>query len=100
MRIIRVMHPALSVVIATSLGWSAPDVRDLQAADLLVETFAAAVETAPAPSDAAPGTPDLLFARPLPPPEIVVPVPAPPALRDVRAEITYDWRLPVFRTKP
>ncbi len=96
------MHPALSVVIATSLGWSAADLSAAAPADLLVEALATEIRVrlgnppaTPAPCAApVPGLPAASA------PVLDAPAAAPVFTTDRRDDVRYDWRLPVFRTKP
>lgn len=96
------MHPALTVVLASSLGWSGADLPRIVPADLLVEALAVELSArlgAPAAAAAEAPAPDLDLWYPRP----SIPHgarPAPEFLRDLRGDVVYDWRLPVFRTKP
>lgn len=95
------MHSALTMVLASSLGWTAADLPRVLPADLLVEAIAVELSArlgVPAAGSVAPAPDlDLWYPRPA---IAAGPRPAPEALRDLRGDLRYDWRLPVFRTKP
>lgn len=83
------MHPAMTVLLAATVGWSAPDERFVAVMTAHVAEVAdldAADSAEPAPTVA---TVTYYYER-----IAGVPVPETPVL------ITYDPTLPIFRTKP
>ena len=95
------MASALTILIASSVGWSAPEARP---APLELELIVVTVETAvlerselPTATCASATTLTSGPSRPASPRNL--PAMA-PAMNDVRAAIVYDCSLPYFRTKP
>ena len=96
------MTHALSILIASSVGWTAPEARPARMEiDLLVAVVetsladaaeARSTEAAPTAAGAVPG------ATKHPSPKLIPS--AAPAAADPRAIVTYDLALPWVRTKP
>jgi hypothetical protein len=90
------MTHALTILIASSVGWATPEARPTRTE---IDLIVASVETTVV-YDAAPAM-DVVISMPsLAAPEPPAMPSVTPVLNDFRAVITYDLALPYFRTKP
>jgi hypothetical protein len=93
------MTHALTLLIASSVGWTAPEARPSRAElDLIIATVETAVIDAAAPEAAPTAAESPAPAAQTAPGALVNDLG--PASHDARPLITYDRALPWFRTKP
>lgn len=83
------MHPAMTVLLAATVGWSAPDERFVAVMTAHVAEVADLDAADPVDAESTVATVTYYYER-----IADVPVPETPVL------VTYDPHLPIFRTKP
>jgi hypothetical protein len=97
------MHSALMLAAAVSLGWgNAAEIRRIEPNDLLAAAFVAQLTArlgAELSFAQAPEAESLSFWYPQPPAKDAPAILHPSSI-DARRDLRYDWRLPIFRTKP